>query len=139
MAAKPLLIPIAPPHIEIPSALVDAFGDVVKLRDAFAPTERLYQKLRAQLVALTDEAEADFTTTAKGERWDLAISARKMDNSPDIPAVRKRLGAALFLSIAQVTKKALEGFLLKHEIEELCVTTQTGGRSYDPTPVKPAA
>ena len=122
--AKPTL------KLVVPGNLVDEFGDLVAQRDAFAPTEREYQKLYGQLKALVADADPEAAFVCRGERFTLTISARSFESKPDIPAVRKKLGAATFLLVASVTKKALEGWLLKPVIEELCVTTQTGSRSF---------
>lgn len=123
---------------KISPASIDTFGDLCKLREAFAPTEAAYQKLRKALVeALADEdPAAEFVVT--GERYTLPISACGFENKPDIPAVRKALGAADFLAVAQVTKTALEQFMLKPDIEALCVETQTGPRKMKPIPIAQA-
>lgn len=121
--------------IEVPPQTVDDFGDVVKLRDAFAPTERLYQKLRSQLVELAAAGDPKAEFVVRGERYTLRISPCSMESKPDVALVRKKLGATVFVQIAQITKRALEGFLLKHEIDELCITTQTGSRSYSAIPI----
>jgi len=128
-AAVPVLTQI------VPADLIDEWGDLTKLRDEFAPTERRYQKCRERLKALVENEDPEAEFNAKGERFELRISPCSMESKPDVPAVRKRLGAAVFLAIVNVTKKALEGVLLKHEIEELCTSTRTGSRSYAPTAI----
>lgn len=115
-------------------AKVDEFGDLAAARAVFAPTEARYQKLREEFKGwFADEPAKEFVIN--GDRFSLRVSPCSTENKPDVPAVRKRLGAATFLLVAQVTKKALEGWLLKPEIEELCISTQTGSRSYSPTPL----
>lgn len=128
-AATPVLTKI------VPDGLIDEWGDLTKLRDEFAPTERRYQKCREQLKALVESEDPEAQFKVRGERYVVEISPCSMESKPDVPAVRKRLGAAMFLHVVAVTKKALEGVLLKHEIEELCISTRTGSRSYAPTAI----
>lgn len=121
--------------VEIPAATVDTFGDLRKLRDEFAPTERLYQKCYEQLKTLVSTADPAAEFEIKGERYTLRISAREFESKPNVGKARKLLGAALFLKACMVTKTSLENYLLKPEIAAICDTTQTGSRTYDPVPV----
>jgi hypothetical protein len=127
--------PAVTPELIVPGSLVDEYGDVIAARDAFAPTERLYRKLSEQLKNLVAGEDDNAEFLVRGERYTLRISARSMESKVDVPAVRKRLGAATFLLVAQVTKKALEGWLLRPEIEALCISTHTGPRSFDAVPI----
>jgi hypothetical protein len=119
----------------IPIALVDEYGDLTKLRDDFAPTERAHRKALEQLKALVRDAEPDAAFTAKGERYTLVISARGMEAKPNVAKARKLLGVTAFMEVVTVTKTALERWLLKPQIEEICDVTQTGARSFDPVPL----
>lgn len=120
------------PELVIPAPLVDEYGDVVALRDAFAPTEARYRKLHELLKLLVVDADPEAEFVVKGERFTLRITARGFESAPDVPRVRKKLGAAAFLAVVSCTKKALEAFLLKPQIEALCVTSQTGPRKFEP-------
>lgn len=130
-ASAPVLTPV------VPADLIDEYGAVTQLRDDFAPTERLYQQLKARIAALVVDADPEAEFTVKGERYTVAISMCSMESAPDVPRIRKRVGAATFLAIVTVTKKALEAFLLKPEIEALFPKTRTGSRSYAPTALPP--
>lgn len=117
----------------VPPSLVDAFGDLQKLRAEFAPTEALYQKHYAELKAALVDADPDEAFVAIGTRWTLDISGRAMERKVDIKATRKRLGAALFLKVCTVSLKALESYLLKGEIEALTTSARTGSRTFKAT------
>jgi hypothetical protein len=121
--------------VVVPPKTVDDFGDVVKLRDAFAPTERLYQKLRNELsgLAAAGDPEAEFVVT--GERYTLRISSCSIERKVDIQKARKKLGAAAFLECCSVTLKALGNFLAAPDVDALAVSTRTGSRSYVPVPI----
>jgi len=130
---KPASTPVLEPVI--PADLIDEWGDLTKLRDEFAPTERRYKKCLERLKALTEGKDPEAMFTVRGTRYIVEISPCSNESTLDVPAVRKRLGAALFLEIARVTKSALEGFLVKPEIEALCTFARTGSRSYAPTAI----
>ncbi len=121
-----------PTNVEIPAALIDEFGDVVLLRDAFAPTERRYAQLREKLKDLLAEAGADEEFTPKGERFTLRISARSIERKVDLKAARRMLGATVFLQVCSVTIAALGNFLAKPQVEALLISERTGSRSYVP-------
>ena len=132
-ATKTAALPV--PELIVPADLIDEYGAVTQLRDDFAPTEQLYQKLKGRIAALVANADPESEFLVRGERYIVRISACSMQSTLDIPAVRKTLGAAIFLEVASVTKKALEGFLLKPQIEALCAFARTGSRSYAPTAI----
>lgn len=121
--------------VQVPPQTIDDFGDVVKLRDAFAPTEKLYQRLRLQLAAQCAGAPPDAEFLVRGERYTLRISACSFDSRVDVPKARKRLGAAAFLECCSVTLRALAGYLTAPEVEALTIRTQTGSRSYNAIPL----
>ena len=121
--------------IQIPPSTVDEFCDLIKLRKEFAPFESRYQKLYGELKALLSKEPGDAALTATGERHCLNISACAMDRTPDVAKVRKRLGAALFLTVVKVTVTALKEFLLDAEIEPMLIVTQSGPRRYNPVPI----
>lgn len=123
-------------EVQIPAALIDEFGDIVALRDAFAPTEKRYQQLRKQFEALLGGAGAEEEFTPSGERFSLNISARSIDRYVPVKVARKRLGLAAFMECCSVTLKSLENFLLKPEIDALAVSERTGSRSYVPLPLQ---
>lgn len=119
----------------VPPATIDTFGDLLKLRDEFAPTERLYQKCFAELKALAATGDPAAEYIVKGERYTLRISPCSMERKPDVFKARKMLGAAAFMEVVSITLKALGQFLAQPEIDALAVTTQTGSRSYAPTAI----
>lgn len=119
---------------QIPASLIDDYGDVSKLRDEFAPTERLYQKLRKELNDHLSDAPANQEYVQCGERWTLDISERKMERTVDVKKAQKRLGPRNFLHVCSVTLKALEQYLLKPEIDALTVSEQTGARTFTLNP-----
>lgn len=121
--------------VQIPPKTIDDFGDVVKRREAFAPTERLYQKMRSELAALAAEADPAAELLCTGERWKLRISACSIERTVDVGKAKKKLGAVRFLQTCTVTLKALGNFLAKPEVDALTVCTQTGSRSYNPIPI----
>lgn len=123
--------------LQIPAATVDDYCDLDAKHAAFAPTERLYQKCREQLKLLVADSDPEAEFIVKGERWTLRISACGLESKPDVKAARKLLGAATFLECVTLTFKSLENWLLKPQIAKITVTTQTGSRSYSPTPIAP--
>jgi hypothetical protein len=132
MTEKPAA-PVA--ELIVPDNLVDAYGDLVKARDAFAATEKAYKATHEKLKALVASQPPGAEFVVRGERYTLRISAATFDRKPDVSKVRKLLGAAGFLEVVSVTMKALEGFLLKPQIEAILIVTQTGPRSYDAVPI----
>jgi len=121
--------------VQIAPQTVDDFGDVCAKREAFAPTERLYNRLRDQLKDLVADADPDAEFLVKGERYTLRISARSMQRKVDLPKVKKLLGAARFLEAATVTLTALANYLTKPQIETVVYEEQSGSRSFDPIPI----
>jgi hypothetical protein len=121
--------------VSIPAALIDEFGDIVRLRDAFSSTERRYVKLRDQLKGLVAEAGAEEEFTVRGDRFTLNISARSIERKVDLKAARRHLGAGLFMQCVSVTMSALSNFLSKPEVEALTISERTGSRSYVPNPL----
>ena len=125
-------------QVQIPQGLIDYFGELSKLRVEFAPTERLYQKLHAELKALVADSDPDQTFAQSGERFSLDVSACRMERKIDVKAAHKKLGWTSFLKVCSVTMKSLEGFLVKPEIEALTVSSQTGARTFTAIPLDPA-
>jgi hypothetical protein len=119
----------------IPAELIDEFGELSKLRDSFAATERRYQKTRAAIAAIVKDAPGDAAFGQSGERFKLDVSACRMEHPVDVKKARKKLGWATFLQVCTVTKSALEAFLVKPEIEALCLSSQTGPRTFTATPL----
>jgi hypothetical protein len=128
----PVLEPVIPPN------LVDTFGDLAKLREDFAPTERKYQHALAGLRELVAEADDATAFSARGERYTLQISARGMEAKPNVWKVRKLLTKTAFMKVVTITKTALEKFLLKGQIEAACDVTQTGSRKFEAVPLAAA-
>lgn len=129
MAPKPSETPT--PELIVPGNLIDDYGDLCAKRAEFAPTERAHYKAREALKGLVAGEDPNASFIVRGERYTLTISPCGFESKPDPALVKKKLGAATFLLVVTVAKKALEGWLLKPVIEELCVTTQTGSRSFD--------
>ena len=121
-----------PTKVCIPPALIDEFGDIVRQRDAFAPTERRYAKLRDQMKELLADAPAEEEFAFEGERFTLNISARSIERKVDIKAARRYLGVTLFMQCVSVTMSALSNFLSKPEVEALTISERTGSRSFVP-------
>ena len=123
------------PQLVVPGNLIDEFGATCALRDAFAPTERLYRKQLDQLKALVEEKDAADEFLCKGENFTLRISARSIQRKVDLAKVKKLLGAAKFVEAATVTLTALANYLTKPQIETVTYEEQTGSRSFDPEPI----
>jgi hypothetical protein len=121
--------------VRIPSSLIDNFGEVSKLREAFAPTEKLYQKLRGEISVLLVDFPDNEAFIGTGVQFTLDASARKMERTVDLVAARKKLGAAGFMEIASVSISALSNLLPKPQVDALTVAEQTGSRTYITTPV----
>jgi murein L,D-transpeptidase YcbB/YkuD len=122
--------------VQVPQSTVDTFGDLAAAREAFAPQERAYQKLRSEIAAMVAEADPEAEFEATGERYAVKISARGFETKADVPAVRKKLGAATFLECVTVSLKSLANYLTKPEIDEVTVTGQTGSRKIESVPLK---
>lgn len=125
--------------IEIQPQIVDDYGDVAKLRDAFAPTERLYQKLHKQLKELCVGADPNKEFLVKGERYTLRISACKYENQVDVPRAKRKLGVEKFLQCCTVTLAALGNYLSKPDVAALSILVQTSTRTFSPEPREPRA
>jgi hypothetical protein len=127
-----------PKLIEIEPRLVDDYGDVVKLRDAFAPHERLYNKLQAQLKELCVGADPNKEYVVKGARYTLHISPCKFQNEVDIPRAKRKLGVEKFLEACTLTLKSLGNYLAKPDVDALTISVQGTSRSFSPTPNGPS-
>jgi hypothetical protein len=129
-AAKPILelIAFAP--------LVDEYCDVLAARETYAPNETKYRRLHEKIKELTHDADPKDEFLIRGDRYTLRVSARGFERKPDIPKVRKKMGAAAFLEIATVTLKSLGDFFTKPQVDEMVITTQTGTRMYEPRAVE---
>jgi hypothetical protein len=125
--------------VEIPAALIDEFGYLAGLRDAFAPTERRFQKLRDQLRELTSDEGAEEEFTVSGERYILDISAKSIERKVNLKAARRKLGVTLFMQCCSVTLSALSNFLAKPDVEALTLSERTGYRRYEPRLIRSAA
>jgi hypothetical protein len=124
--------------VRIPPQTVDDFGDLAKLREDFAPTERLYQKLRAELNALVAGAEPDAEFVVKGERYTLHISTCAMVREVDVAKARKKLGWEKFLLCCTVTLQAISNYLTKPQCDALTIESMTGPRRFLPVPIAAA-
>jgi hypothetical protein len=131
-ARKPAPVVIEP---VIPPNLVDTYGDLAKAREQFAPTEREYQKALSGLKSLVAEADPDSEFVVRGERYTLRISKCGWEATPNVKRAMKLLGMKAFMKCVTVTKTALEKWLRKPQIEEVCDVTQTGRRTFDAIPV----
>ena len=125
---------MADKRIAIPQSLIDDFGDLKKLHDDFAPTEKLYNAARDQLNSYLENEPADTTYIEEGTRWTLDIGACGFVSSIDLKVIQKLLGPRNFLKACTVTFKALEAFLLKPQIDALKTTEQTGPRKFVTSP-----
>jgi hypothetical protein len=121
-----------PTKVRIPAALIDEFGDLVRLREAAAPGDRRFAKIRDMFKEALAEAGAEEEFTLVGERFTLNISAKSIERKVDINAARRHLGAGLFMKCCSVTMSALSNFLSKPEVEALTFWERTGSRSYVP-------
>jgi hypothetical protein len=121
--------------VVVPPKTVDDFGDVVRLRDAFAPTERLYQQLRTELSSLTSTGDPESEYVLKGERFTLRISPCSLERKVDVEKAKRKLGVSAFLECCTVTLRALGQYLAAPDVEALTITTRTGSRSYVPVPI----
>jgi hypothetical protein len=121
-----------------PANLIDTFGDLAKLREDFAPTERRYKKALDELKALVADADAEAAFVVRGERYTLQISARGIESKPNVERVRKLLKLDAFMQVVTITKTALSNWLLKPQIEAVCDVTQTGPRTFNTVPLAEA-
>lgn len=121
--------------IKAPPKTIDDFGDVVKLREAFAPTERLYDKLRAQIKDMCRDKDPNEAYFMQGDRYTIKISPCAFESQVDIPAARKRLGAERFLSACSMTLRALTNLLPRPEAEALTISVQTTSRTFTPVAI----
>lgn len=121
--------------IEIPPQTVDDYADLVKLRDAFAPTERKYQALQKQLKELCAGADPNKEYLMKGERNALRISACKFDSEVDVAKAKRKLGVEKFLECCTVTLKALANYCTKPEVDALTISVQGSSRSFSVVPL----
>lgn len=121
--------------VQIPAALIDQFGELAALRADFAPTERRYQKVRAEIAALLENSAGDEIFLQSGERFKLDISACRMEYPVDVKAARRKIGWTAFLKVCTVTKTALAAFMIKPEIDALCLSSQTGPRTFTAIPL----
>jgi hypothetical protein len=121
--------------VQIPASTVDEFVDAQKAREAFAPTERRYQKLYSELKQLLASADPAAEYTAKGERYTLRISPCSVERKVDVVRAKKKLGVAAFLECCTVSLKALGNFLATPDVDALTIASQTGSRSYTAVPV----
>jgi hypothetical protein len=124
--------------IKIAASTVDDFGDVVKLREAFAPHERLYNKLRDQIKELCRNQDPTASYIMRGDRYTLKISPCTFEAQVDVAAARKKLGAERFLSACSITLRALANLLPKPEVDALTTTVRTSTRTFTPVPVAAA-
>jgi hypothetical protein len=120
--------------IEIPPQTVDDYADLLKLREAFAPTERKYQKLHNELKELCRPLDPNKEYSAQGERNSIRISPCKFENEVDIPRAKRKLGVEKFLECCTVTLKALSYFLPKPDVDALTISVQGSTRSYSVLP-----
>jgi hypothetical protein len=118
--------------IKVPVQTVDDFGDVAKLREAFAPTERLYNKLRDQIKELCRGKDPAAAYTMRGDRYTLKISPCTFEAQVDVVAARKKLGAERFLSACSITLRALANLLPRPEVDALTRTVRTTTRTFTP-------
>lgn len=125
--------------IQVPPKTIDDFGDVVKLRDAFAPTERLYQKMRAELATLASAGDPEDEYVVTGERYTLRISACSIERKVDIHKAKRKLGLAAFMECCTVTIKALGNYLAAPDVDALTSSSRTGSRSYVPEAIASAS
>lgn len=130
-----MAVTLPKPKLVVPASLCDEFGDLTKLKDEFAPTQSRYNKCREKLASIVANEDPESEYTVDGERYRVVISSRGLERRPDIEKVRKVLGAAKFLEAATVTLKALEAFMLKPDIEKICIIERTGPRAYAPIPL----
>ena len=121
--------------MNVSKELIDEYGDVAKLREEFAATEKRYGKLREQLNAAAGELEPDQEFALVGGRWQIAVSAKKLERTVNKKAARKRLGAAAFFNACSITLTALGNLLSKPDVDALADSDRTGARSYTASPV----
>lgn len=132
--------PLSEAHlIKVPPQTIDDFGDVAKLREEFAPTERRYNKLRDQLKELCKGKDPNAAYIMRGERFTVQISPCTFESQVDVPAARKALGAERFLKACTVTLRSLANLLPRPEAEALTVSVQTTTRSFTPVAIATTA
>jgi hypothetical protein len=118
------------------AALIDEFGDISKLRKAFAPTEARHKQLQEEIKTWHADDDAATPFTEKGRRWQLDVSACSHVTVIDNRATYKKLGLPRFLKAVTITLKALKELLLTEpEISELTSVEQIGFRSLVATPL----
>lgn len=120
------------------AAIIDEFGEVSRLRDDFAPTEKRYNQLRDEIKSWYEDKPADEVFIEKGVRFQLDIGACAMAKTVDVAAAYKKLGARKFFKACLITLKALAEHLGQADIEALTSEAQTGPRRFASTRIVPA-
>lgn len=117
------------------AAIIDEFGAVSALRDAFGPTEKRYGQLRDEIKTWYKDSPGDKDFIEKGLRFQLDVSMAAEARTIDIKGAYKKLGLAKFLKACTLTLKALGEFLGAADVDALTSTGRTGSRNYTPTPM----
>jgi hypothetical protein len=115
------------------ASIVNEYFEVDKLHDEFAPTEKRRKQLRDEIVSWCPDATKEYSE--KTDRCHLVISACAPERKVDNAAAFKILGKPSFLKACAVSMKALAVYLTTPVIEALLITTITGSRTLNATPV----
>jgi hypothetical protein len=124
--------------------IVDELGAVeAKLTECAAeakPFADREKELRAQVLAWCAELPADKEIGIEGERWALAISARRMERKiVSMAKLFKRLGPAIFFRVCRVALKDVDEHLAPARQKGLISEDQTGPRVITSSPRLAAA
>ena len=117
------------------AALIDEYGNVDRLRKEFAPYEKRYQALRAEIASWYEASPPDATYIEKGLRYTIEIGARATESTINVKGAHKALGLVKFLKACSITLKALRAALAPEEADKLVSTARTGSRSISSTPI----
>ncbi len=125
-----------PPNAAGPTAafasIVDEYGDLeAEFAAMGAKAERL-KWLKAEIRAKYDNRPADLAYTGHGQRFDVLVNARPLENSVNVAKLAKTVGARLFAKIASVTLTSMRSLCTPAVCEECTVTEQTGTRRLTP-------
>jgi hypothetical protein len=115
------------------AAIVNEYFDLEQLYKAFQPTSKRREQVRQEIVSWCEDPAKEYSE--KTDRVHLIISPCADKREIDTRAAYKVLGLKQFLLAAKVSMTALADYLTKPVIEAMAVTTQTGPRTLNPTPI----
>lgn len=121
--------PILPPPASPFAKIVDEIGALERELEPAKPKIARLDLLRKALRSFYEDKPAASSFLAQGERFDIAVGAKAYETVVNVPKLFKEAGAALFMKIVSVTKKALESQVSPEIAMSVLSTEQTGTRT----------